>query len=166
MHPHTRSRNVHLLFTIGLFGKAVDGVLEIVGGVALLVVTRAQFTGWLRLLLHHELTQDPDDLLANWLLHTAGRFSANTQAFAALFLLWHGAVKVVLVWALWRRLLWAYPIAMAAFAAFVAYQLYRFTHTHSPWLLALSVIDVGVIVLTWLEYKHLKAGDAERPRPT
>ena len=57
-------------------------------------------------------------------------------------------VKVVLVWALLRRYLWAYPIGIAAFSLFLVYQLYRYSHTHSTWLLVLSLLDVAVVVLT------------------
>jgi uncharacterized membrane protein len=43
--------------------------------------------------------------------------SANTQTFAALFLLWHGAVKVGLVIALLKNLRWAYPVAISIWSS-------------------------------------------------
>ena len=52
--------------------------------------------------------------------------------------------------------MWAYPAAIGAFVLFLVYQLYRYTHTSSAWLLVLSVVDVCVIVITWLEYKRLR----------
>ena len=64
--------------------------------------------------------------------------------------------KLLLVGALLRRKLWAYPIAMIAFGAFILYQLYRFTFTHSIGLIALSVFDLAVIWLIWLEYRALR----------
>ncbi len=151
-----RDKTVHLLFDIGLIGKAIDGVLEIIGAVVLYLVSPVQIDGLLKLLTQHELGEDPYDFFANLLLHSAQQISGDSKAFAALFLLWHGAVKVGLVWALSRRLLWAYPLAITAFALFLAYQLYRYTHTHSVWLLALSMLDIFVIVLTWLEYRRLR----------
>jgi len=39
---------------------------------------------------------------------------------------------------------------------FLVYQIYRYSHTHSVWLLALSILDLFVIVLTWLEYQRLR----------
>jgi uncharacterized membrane protein len=77
-------------------------------------------------------------------------------------LLWHGVVKIGLVWALFRKYLWAYPIARVAFGLFLAYQVYRYSHTHSVWLLALSILDIFVIVLTWLEYKRLRSSQLFR----
>jgi uncharacterized membrane protein len=54
------------------------------------------------------------------------------------------------------KLRWAYPAAIVAFTLFVVYQLYRYSHTHSTALLALSALDAAVIALTWLEYRRLK----------
>ena len=82
--------------------------------------------------------------------------SDSTQLFAVLFLLGHGLVKIGLVVALLRKHRGAYPIALVIFGSFVAYQLYRFSRTHSPWLLALSALDIFVIVITWTEYKRMR----------
>jgi uncharacterized membrane protein len=150
-------KTVHFLFDIGLIGKAVDGVLEVIGGVVLYLVNPGQINGMLRIFTRHELGEDPHDILANFLLHSAQHFSSDTKVFASLFLLWHGAIKVGLVWALFRKHLWAYPVAILAFGLFLAYQLYRYSHTHSVWLLALSILDLFVIAITWLEYNRLRA---------
>jgi uncharacterized membrane protein len=147
---------IHLLFDIGMVGKGVDGVLEIVGGVLLCLVSPSQIYSVVRMLTQHELSEDPHDLLAAYLVQAAHHLSVNTQIFASVYLVWHGIVKVGLVIALLQKRFWAYPAAIVAFVIFLVYQLYRYTHTHSPWLLALSVLDLFVIVLTWLEYKRLR----------
>jgi uncharacterized membrane protein len=148
---------VHLLFLIGVIGKGIDGLLEIVGGLILLVVTTTQIQSLAQALTLHELSKDPNDLLATYILNSAGGLSAGTQRFAATYLLWHGAVKIVLVAALLRKREWGYIAGIAAFSLFLVYQIYRYLHTRSPELLALSVIDIFVIVLTWLEYNRLRA---------
>jgi uncharacterized membrane protein len=43
------------------------------------------------------------------------------------------------------------------FGAFIVYQLYRFTFTHGIGLIALSVFDLVVIWLIWLEYRALRS---------
>lgn len=156
MAKNDNGKTVHFLFDIGLIGKAIDGMLEIIGGIALLVVSPGQIDGLLRMITLHELAKDPHDLVANLLLHAAQHLASSTQAFAAFFLLWHGAVKVGLVWALFRKYLWAYPVAIFAFALFLAYQLYRYSHTHSVWLAVLSALDLFVIAITWLEYRRVR----------
>ncbi len=157
MRHRDRGKTIHLLFVISVIGKAVDGVLEIVGGSVLFFVNPDQI-GWIaRVLTQHELSEDPHDLVAGFLLHSAQHLSTNTKTFAALFLLWHGVVKAGLVLGLLRQKLWAYPTAIAAFCLFLVYQIYRYFNTHSVWLLVLSVLDLFVIVLAWLEYKRLRS---------
>jgi uncharacterized membrane protein len=157
MKSSRRDKTVHVLFDISVISKGVDGMLEIVGGAVLLLVGPAHISRMIRLLTQHELVKDPHDLLASFLVNAATHLSASTQAFGALYLLWHGVIKVALVVALLRKLLWAYPAAILAFGLFFMLQLYRYSHTHSVWLLALSVVDLFVIAMTWLEYKRLQA---------
>jgi uncharacterized membrane protein len=62
--------------------------------------------------------------------------------------------KVVLVLGLWMNKLWAYPLRIAVFAAFCVYQVYRYTHTYSVWMLLLTIFDLALIYLTWEKYKQ------------
>jgi len=154
-----KSGTVHVLFLIGVIGKGVDGLLETLGGLMLFIVTPGQIEWLAEALTMHELSQDPNDLIATYLLNSARALSAGTEEFAATYLLWHGVVKIVLVAALLRRRRWGYLAGIAAFSLFLVYQIYRYLHTRSPELLALSVVDVFVIALTWLEYTRLRATD-------
>lgn len=144
-------------FDVTLVAKAADGVLEIAGSALLYGVRHDRISGLLRAATQHELIHGHHDVLIHLLNHAAGHVTAESQSFAALFLLWHGLVKVLLVWALLRRLLWAYPVGLAAFGLFLVYQVYRYVHTGSAWLLALSVLDLLVIGLTAAEYRRLLA---------
>ncbi|MGH8260984.1 MAG: DUF2127 domain-containing protein [Steroidobacteraceae bacterium] len=145
-----------LLFRVSVCFKGLDGVLEIAGGVALLSVSPALILHTVRFLTQDEIAEDPDDLVATALLRIASRLSFASEHFAALYLLIHGVVKVGLVWALLARVLIAYPISIVVFAAFIAYQLYRYTLTSGLGLLALTLIDLVVIALIWLEYRALR----------
>jgi uncharacterized membrane protein len=147
---------VHAAFQVGIFFKGLDGVAEIVGALLLYFVPPRAISHAVAMATQHELSEDPRDFIAAHLLRFAERFSAETQLFAAAYLLIHGVVKVALVWALYRRRLWAYPAAIAVFAAFGAYQMYRYFVSPSLAMIALTVLDVIVIVLTWMEYGRLK----------
>ncbi|MDA8432775.1 MAG: DUF2127 domain-containing protein [Nitrospiraceae bacterium] len=152
-----RSRKVlHETFEIGIVLKGIDGLFEIIGGVLLLFTSPGQINRLLLFLLRHELSEDPRDLVANFLLRAAGQLSVGSQLFGSLYLLSHGIVKAAIVISLWRMRFWAYPAAIVFFAAFIAYQLYRYTYSHSFWLIVLSVFDAVVVVLTWIEYRHVK----------
>lgn len=145
-----------MIFDVGLLFKALDGILEMVGGVLLALVTSDQLNHWVRFLTQHEIDGDADDVVVRFFIHAIRHRSASTQAFATAFLVGHGVVKISLVAALWRSHRRAYPVAIAIFGTFLGYQLYRFSLTHALWLLALSVTDAFVIVIAWLEYRRLR----------
>jgi uncharacterized membrane protein len=62
-------------------------------------------------------------------------------------------VKVTLVIALLCNKLWAYPWMITVLLAFIAYQVYLIILGPSPGLVALTVFDVLIVVLTWREYR-------------
>ena len=149
-----REKIIHKVFVWGVLLKAFDGVVEILSGIALL------FTGTLTniamVLIQNELIEDPHDFLATNLQHALPAFLANSGWFAALYLLSHGVIKVILVIGLLRDKLWAYPSAIIVFTLFIAYQVYRYIYTHSIFLILLTVLDLVVIWLTWHEYRYFK----------
>ncbi len=157
MRTWHRERIIHVLFVMSVITKGIDGVLESIGGVLLFFLSTEQMQHVTRILTMHELSEDPHDIIANYLLNSSQHLSDSGKTFGAAYLLWHGAVKIGLATALLLRRRWAYPSAILAFSIFLAYQIYRYSHTYSRELLALSVIDSLLIVLAWLEYRRLRA---------
>ena len=142
------------LFIAGVTFKGLDGAVEIIGGLLLLVADPAQIHGLVLRLTQPELAEDPKDFIATQLLHASGRLTGSAVAYAAAYLLVHGAVKVVLVTAVLLNKLWAYPWMIAALLAFIAYQIYQLAVSPTPGLVALTVFDTLVVVLTWHEYRR------------
>jgi uncharacterized membrane protein len=153
---YSRDWFVHAAFTVGVVAKAIDGVLEVLGGVLLFVLPPDRFYAIVWKFTQHELSTDPSDVVAHYLLNGVQHLTTGTKTFAAIYLFWHGLVKIGLVGGLLLKRRWAYPLAIAAFAIFVLYQLYRYSHTHSVGLVVLTVLDILVIVLTWLEFRRLE----------
>lgn len=149
-------RTIRIVFRISLWAKAGFAVSEIVGGVAAFFVTRQFLVHVANVVTQGELSEDPTDLFANYLRHAAQHLSLSTQHFAAVYLLAHGVIKLWLVVGLLRLRLWYYPTALVVFGAFVVYQLYRFSETHSLTLLLITAVDLVVIGLTWHEYRYLR----------
>lgn len=149
-----------LLFRVSVGFKGLDGLLELIGGATLLTVSPAFILRTVRLLTQDEIAEDPRDLVANALRRIAAHLSFASEHFIALYLLIHGMVKMGLVWALLARVLIAYPLSIAIFAGFIAYQIYRYTFTHSLGLLVLTALDFLVIALIYLEYRALRRGRA------
>jgi uncharacterized membrane protein len=90
-------------------------------------------------------------------LNASQRFADNGTTFASLYLLAHGVVKLALVVLLLFNKIWAYPLTIAVFGAFMVYQVHRFTHTHSWALIWLTVFDAVIVYLTWKEYQEQRA---------
>jgi uncharacterized membrane protein len=150
-----KSKLLHILFMISIFFKGLDGVLELIGGLIFLFLKHTTIAKYTAILLKSELAEDPGDLIANYLIHLAAKITSSTEFFAAIFLLVHGAVKVLIVTGLYLRKLWIYPLAEVILSLFVIYQIYRFSHTFSLLLIFLTLVDLFIIFLIWNEYKRL-----------
>ena len=148
---------IHRLFLIGVIAKGLNAAAELISGAIVLAVAPAALASFVLSLMQGELAEDPGDILASYLGRLAQHYTVSAQVFAGIYLLSHGLIKTVLVVQLLRRKTWAYPVAMVAFAAFVAYQMIRYAYRPSWWMLGLSVLDTAVILLTWLEWRRLRA---------
>jgi uncharacterized membrane protein len=80
----------------------------------------------------------------------------SARHFVSIYLMLHGLIKAALVTALWFDAPWAYPLTISVFSIFSGYQLYRFSHTHSPVLIIITIFDALIIYLTWREYRDQK----------
>jgi uncharacterized membrane protein len=149
-------KNIRLAFRVSLFIKGVFALLEIAGGALAYFISQKLLVSFITAITQDELVEDPNDFVANYLLHLAQDFSISTQYFTAFYLLSHGVLKLFLIAGLLRERLWYYPLATIVFALFIVYQLYRFSFTHSVWLLVITILDMLVIWLTWREYKYLR----------
>lgn len=148
------SRSLDRTFRVTVILKGLDGLLETIGGMVLLFVRPSTVNRLARTLTQHELSRDPHDYVARHLLRSARDLSHGATLFASIYLLSHGLAKVVLVVAVLRDQVWAYPAMMALLAAFIAYQLYRLVVVRvTLGLTLLTAFDVFVVALTWREYQ-------------
>ena len=145
-----------VLFIVGVWFKGLDGLLEILGGSALLTMSPDYVLRVVQFITQDEIVEDPHDYVANALRSAAAQLSVVTEHFVALYLLINGLVKLALVWALLQRVMVAFPLSIAIFSGLGAYQLYRYTLTPAPGLLVLTVLDVAVIAFIYLEYRALR----------
>ena len=140
-------------FRITIALKGLDGALEIIGGVALFIVSPASIQRLARFLTAHELARDPHDFVASHLLHSASQLGRSATVYGAIYLLIHGLTKVVLVVLVLMDKLWAYPLIIAVLGIFIVYQVYRLTYKVSFTLIFLTLFDMLVVWLTWREYR-------------
>ena len=140
-------------FEVGIILKGLDGVLEMIGGLLLLVVSPATIDRVVTSLTQHELSEDPRDLVATHLLKTAHGLTGSAVLFGAVYLLAHGVVKIILVAALLKDELWAYPWMIVFLGIFIVYQVYRLSFKLSVGLTLLTVFDAFIAWLTYREYR-------------
>ena len=138
---------------IGL--KGLNGVLELLGGLALLIID-IEHLRMLRWVSVHAFVSHPDSAIAQWMNAFADRLGADSADFAGWYLMLHGAIKIAMVWALLKQKLWAYPWTLVVIAGFIVYQSYEIIF-HFTWMMVLlTVFDLVVIWLTWREWQEQK----------
>lgn len=147
---------IHQLFEVGVWLKGAHALIECAGGILLYLVTTQTIASWVNMLTQEELIEDPNDFIASHLARMAAGFSIASKEFYAFYLLSHGLIKLLLVIGLLRGKLWSYPASLVALGAFMAYQMYRYSYTHSPGLLVLTVFDVAVMWLIWHEWRVVR----------
>ncbi|MFC2966964.1 DUF2127 domain-containing protein [Acidimangrovimonas pyrenivorans] len=147
---------VHQVFRVSVLLKGLHALIEIAGGLVFYFASAPTVLHWVNLLTQDELTEDPRDFIATHLLSAAQQLTGATESFYSFYLVSHGLIKVVLVAGLLREKLIAYPLSLAALGAFIVYQLYRYSYTHSFGLILLTVFDLIVIVLVWHEWRLLR----------
>ena len=140
--------------TLGL--KALFAFGETISGVLLFFITPTWLNGLINRITRAELREDPNDWLSNLLVRFGHNFTSSAALLAGIYLLLHGVIKLVTLFLLWRKILWAYPLAIIVFFGFIAYQVFEFVSRHSVFMILVTALDLFMIVLTWLEYRKMK----------
>ena len=156
MNAASKNNILHKVFDISLVLKGMHAVVEIAGGVLIFFITKAYIIDTVLSLTQEELSEDPNDLVAHYFITLSNNLPLASQHFIALYLLSHGVIKLFLIVNLYKGKLWAYPLSIAVFGFFIMYQLYRFSSSHSSWLLLLTLFDIVIIWLTFREYSSIK----------
>ncbi|OYV63028.1 MAG: hypothetical protein B7X03_03430 [Parcubacteria group bacterium 21-58-10] len=149
-----REKDLLWFFDLALLFKAVDGVLEFLGAILILAVPPSLVLRIAEFLTVGELAQDPHDFIATTIRDAAHAFTVHTHYFIALYLAFHGAIKVALVIGVFAGKRIAYPLFMIALAVFGAYEAYRGFQLGELLLQALAVFDLALLVLTSYEYRR------------
>jgi len=153
-HPKTL---LDKTYEIGIAIKGIDGLLELIGGLLVLVIPRHTILQLTDHLTRNELANDPHDFMATHILHAGHSLADKGHWFTAIFLLTHGIVKVGLVTALLLQKHWAYPWAIVILGLFLIYQIYLLIVRTTLGMGFLTVLDAVIIFLVWREWRQVKA---------
>lgn len=151
----SKSLMTNRLFFITLILKFIDSLLEIIGGMTLLIVRPEFITKELRRLFRYELLRDPKDFLVNHLINLFSYLSINTRFFISLYLIVHGIVKLFLIFSLSKERLWAYAVSEIVFAIILSYEIYRLFFNQSIYLIVLIFLDLIFVYLMIKEHNRL-----------
>lgn len=146
-------------YLLGLAAKALDGILELAGGIVLGFASDDRISHWIDALEHHLVSLLPPR--AGPLVHHALHQPTHaTVHFFVLYLLIEGLIKLGLVAGLLAGFRRAYPVALIALAAFLMFQGQRLLHHYSLGLAALALLNLLVMVLIALEWRQQRAATA------
>lgn len=155
-HDKTASA-FNLIYDTGIIIKGIDGLIELVTGVLLLISP-----GLVHMVLmavagraataHNHLYH----FIGDYVARLDKELAASGLVFLIIFLITHGVVKLVLVYCLLKKIVKVYPAALVILGLFLIYQLYVFIQTPTVGMGLFCVLDAAIVILVWREYKMLK----------
>lgn len=146
-------KRIHVAFEASIALKGIFALLETFFGILLATPLSRKALDYLKNSDLRRLIADPDDWLAHFIHARLQAVDIHVLHFWSIYMIGHGGVKLVVVYALMRGWYAAYPFAMAVMAAFICWQLLEFHHTGSIVMLLLSAFDAFIIWLTWKEWQ-------------
>lgn len=144
-----RHDSVPLLLRLGLAVQAIDGALEMGGGLLLLVTKPEALARWVRLLTQHELPENPAEFLPSLARLFARYLGGDLRSVAVVYLLAHGLAKLALAVSTLRGSLRAYPPMIAFLVFFASYAAQRGVRAGSVFLILAAIFNALVAALLW-----------------
>jgi len=143
--PVTPDRVADDAFRISVIFKGIGGAMELLTGLVLIFISTATL----------QLAVQP---LGHFGEEISKEISEGTRLFVIFYAVSRGIIRLGLAICLLQLRLWAYPVAIGFLVLTILYQLWLMIDHASIGLVLLTIFDVGIIALTWYEYRKLKRG--------
>ena len=148
---------VHRAFWLSLFLKGLDGALQLLGGLVVILFEPGTLGKAYRWLTRFLMGKTSNNAEADFIKDAAHSFHISIEVLVCIYLLSHGIIKVLLVYGLLKEKLWVFPAALVGFGFFLTLEIYRI-YQHFYWaILVLMCIDVFVVTMVILEWRKVKA---------
>ncbi|KGH34596.1 DUF2127 domain-containing protein [Lactococcus cremoris] len=140
-------------FNAMLLGKSIFAFVEFLSGLLLIFIP----LDLIKSTIQHLAASIAFAPLSSMITNAGERLTSDATLFAVIYLLLHGALKLVTLALLWRKILWSYPLSIVLLVGFITYQMFEFFNHGAISMLVLCVVDLVMIALTLLEYRKLKS---------
>lgn len=144
---------LHRVFEASLLAKGALAAVETAAGIGFLLGPTDTLRHWAMSLAELDIVEDVSQPMAARMQRLIDDFAGPQQHFYAIYLLSHGIAKLALVGLLAARIRLAYPIGIVMQIGFIAYQMERWLHSHSAFMLGASILDLAIIWLIWREWQ-------------
>ena len=153
METAATEKNVYRYFLLSIILKGLISLAEVIVGAVIFFLTPE---------LIRTVTASVNGILPlgeqlEGILVDVSEQLAHHTGFVALYLLSRGLIKALLIWALLKNQLWAYPASLLVMAAFIAYQCYQILTDHSFIIIGITIFDLFVVYFIWREYQIVEA---------
>ena len=145
---------IHRFFMLTILAKGSLGLIQIATAVAIFFGVTSRLPSLAQSIIAAELAEDPNDFLAARIMSLVSALPETDLTFYTYYFAAHGLLHVAVVVALLVGANWAYPSAVVVLFVFVVYQISEWFTVGGAMLLVLSAIDVLVIYLTLIEWRH------------
>ena len=148
-------KTIYELFRLSILLKAIGSIGEMVTGFAIAFIPGSLVIGVANYLSRGSVGgTDLDDMISHTLVGFAHTFAANptVNLFLGGYLFIRGLVQFLIVIALFKNKVWAYPALIIVLLIIIATQLYAIYVSHSITASIVTVIDIITIFLVAHEY--------------
>lgn len=143
------------IFVGAMWWRIIYGAARVFLGYKLLSLVGMRAVDAYQHLFRRELVQDPDDSLLHFVGHTLGVHGFAITYFLAGYLLFWGLMDIILSVSMLRHYLWAFSVSLVIMTFFIAYEIYRLSHTHSHALFGFILVDAFIVFLIYNERGRL-----------
>ena len=150
----TRRKLVHAAYLGVIAVKGLDGLLETVAGLAILIAGPLRIYLWALEFTAPELYTNPHSRAVQFIQHGAFNLTQGAGPAVVTYLLIHGALKLALAVVLLKgggR--WIFPVAAVILAGFVLYLMHHWLRHPSDWLLGFAAFDFLTLLLVLNEWR-------------
>jgi len=155
MDPIIEEKQIRTYFLVSIFLKGAISFVECVAGVLAFFVPISVVTDFVMRATAVVLPLSLEGLIIPHLTKLADEITATSATFIGLYLLSRGFIKLVLIIAMLKNELRAYPLSLIVLGGFVSYQIYQIVTHFSAAIVILTIFDLIVMYFIWKEYEVL-----------